>query len=180
MDFSELYDKYYERIRKFILTITKDEWATDDLLQETFLRAKKNMGKIQEYSKISSWIFRIAYNLCMDHVKNKKKIAASPLMTNEPSFEIPTLKKMEQRQMADCIQDKINRLSESMRIIIDLYEIMGFTHKEIAQILSISEENSKVRLHRSRKKLKSILNKECSLKYDKRNVLICEPVNQEK
>ncbi len=179
MEFLEIYDEYYNRIRKFILTITKDEWAADDLLQETFIRVKKNLGKVRDTSKISSWIFRISYNLCIDHLKKKKRASLSPL-TDKPSFEIPLLKKIEQQQMGDCVQDKINKLPESMRIIIDLYEIMEFTHKEIGEILSITEKNSKVRLHRARKELKEILNRECSFKHDERNVLICEPVKQEK
>ncbi len=180
MDFLKIYDEYYNRIRKFILTITKDEWAADDLLQETFIRVKKNLGKVRDTSKISSWIFRISYNLCIDHLKKKKRASLSPLKTSEPSFEIPLIKKLEQQQMGDCVKEKINMLPEPMRIIIDLYEIMEFTHKEIGEILSISEKNSKVRLHRARKELKKILNRECSFKYDERNVLICEPVNQEK
>ncbi|MCP3874029.1 MAG: RNA polymerase sigma factor [Desulfobacteraceae bacterium] len=180
MDFSEIYDEYYIRIRKFILTITKDEWAADDLLQETFIRVKKNLKDVKDASKLSSWIFRISYNLCMDHLNKKKRALLSPLKKSEPSLEIPILKKIEQQQMGDCVQEKIKMLKQPMRIIIDLYEIMEFTHKEIGEILSISEKNSKVRLHRARKELKAILNKECSFKYDERNILICEPVKQEK
>lgn len=179
MDFSEIYDEYYNGIKKFILTITKDEWATDDLLQETFIRVKKNLGRVKDTSKLSSWIYRISYNLCLDHLNKKKRALLSPLKKNEPSFEISLLKKIEQQQMGDCVQEKIKKLKQPMQIIIDLYEIMEFTHKEIGEILSISEKNSKVRLHRARKELKAILKKECSFKYDERNVLICEPVKQE-
>ncbi len=179
MNFADIYDEYYNRIKKFILTVTKDEWATDDLLQETFIRVKKNLQEVRDTSKLSSWIYRISYNLCLDHLKKRKRALLSPL-ENEPSFEIPLLKRIEQQQMGDCVQGKIKMLKQPMRIIIDLYEIMEFTHKEIGEILSISEKNSKVRLHRARKELKAILNKECSFKYDERNVLICEPVKQEK
>lgn len=49
--------------------------------------------------------------------------------------------------MNDCIRKKMEQLPERMRIIIDLYDIMEFSHKEIAGILSITEENSKVKLH---------------------------------
>ncbi len=177
MNFSEIYDQYYERIRKFIIAITKDEWAADDLLQETFLRVEKNMAKVREPEKMSSWIFRIAYNLCQDHFKSKQKVALCSSKAAEYSLEIPLIQKIEQQEMGDCVQKKINLLPEPLRIILFLFDIMEFTHKEIAEILSISAENSKVRLHRARKELKSILKKGCTFKYDKRNVLICEPSN---
>jgi RNA polymerase sigma-70 factor (ECF subfamily) len=56
---------------------------------------------------------------------------------------------------------------------MDFWEIY---HKEIAEIMDISVENVKVRLHRARRKLKTILEKECRFEVDERNVLICDPV----
>ncbi len=179
MNFLKIYDQYYERIRKFILAITKDEGAADDLLQETFLRIEKNMDKVREPEKMSSWIFQIAYNLCQDHIKSRQKSTICDPEVTSPAFEIPLIKKIEQQQMGDCVQEKMNLLPEPSRIILILFDIMEFTHKEIAGILSISVDNSKVRLHRARKELKSILKKECTFQYDKRNVLICEPVDRD-
>lgn len=176
MDFLRIYDAHYQQVRKFILTITKDDWAADDLIQETFIRVKKNLNSVRETDKISSWIFKIAYHLCMDHLKHRNCETLPTVEHETPDFTILPLKKIEQQQMSECIREKMDRLSEPMRIIIDLFDIMEFTHKEIAGILSISEENSKVMLHRARKELKSILNRECSLKYDERNVFICEPI----
>jgi RNA polymerase sigma-70 factor (ECF subfamily) len=57
---------------------------------------------------------------------------------------------------------------------------MEFSHQEIADILDISVENVKVRLHRARKKLKAILEEECRFEVDDRNVLICDPVIRKK
>lgn len=176
MDFLKLYDTHYQQVRKFILTITKDDWAADDLIQETFIRVKKNIKSVRKTDKISPWIFKIAYHLCMDHLKNRNKETLSPVENETCDFSILPLKKIEQQQMNHCIREKMERLPEPMRIIIDLYDIMEFTHKEIAGILSITEQNSKVTLHRARKKLKSILSRECSLKYDERNVFVCEPI----
>lgn len=180
MDFLKAYDLHYQQVRKFILTITKDDWAADDLIQETFIRVKKNLKSVQSKEKISSWIFKIAYHLCMDHLKHRDKKTLHSVENETCDFNILPLKKIEQRQMTDCIREKMERLPEHMRIIIDLYDIMEFTHKEIAGILSITEENSKVKLHRARKELKSILNQECSLKYDERNVFVCEPISPQK
>lgn len=69
MDFWDIYHKYYERVRKFIFVLVKDEWVADDLIQETFIKVQKNLNQLREESKLSSWIFRIAYNLCQDYFR---------------------------------------------------------------------------------------------------------------
>lgn len=180
MDFLIIYDEHYSRIRKFILTINRDEWATEDLLQETFIRVKQNISMVRETEKISSWINKIAYNLSMDHLKKRKNDIGHGPKTQEVQLGIPFLKEIEKQQMGACIKEKMNLLPESSRIIIDLYDIMGFSHKEIAETFSITENNSKVKLHRARKELRAILNKACKLMYDERNVFICEPVHPKK
>lgn len=69
MDFWDIYDKHYKRVRKFIYVLVQDEWVADDLIQETFIKVQKNLHQLREESKLSSWIFRIAYNLCQDHFR---------------------------------------------------------------------------------------------------------------
>jgi RNA polymerase sigma-70 factor, ECF subfamily len=57
MDFFELYDEYYIRVRRFIPASVRDEWVADDLTQETFIRIQKNLNSLKDTSKLSSWIF---------------------------------------------------------------------------------------------------------------------------
>ena len=178
MEFLEIYDQHYTQVRKFILTVVKDEWATDDLIQETFVRVRENMEAVRDPSRISSWIFRVAYNLCQDHFRNVKKSNSNKfrdyerLKTPEGS---PVQKEIEQNQMGTCVQDKMNNLPETLRTVLVLYDVMDFSHKEIAGILDITVENVKVRLHRARKKMKTILKEKCTFERDERNVLVCDP-----
>ncbi|MFC1859759.1 RNA polymerase sigma factor [Thermodesulfobacteriota bacterium] len=179
MDFWDIYHKYYERVRKFILVLVKDEWVADDLIQETFIKVQKNLHQLREASKLSSWIFKIAYNLCQDHFrkvsqssKNEQVLTGKKEILAEPLFQ----KEFEQHQMGECVQDKIRLLPESYQTVLVLYDLMGFSHQEIAEILDISVENVKVRLHRARKKLKMILEENCRFEVDERNVLVCDPV----
>jgi len=179
MDFWDIYHNHYERVRKFIFSLVKDEWAADDLIQETFIRAQKNLNRLKDESKLSSWIFRIAYNLCQDHFrkisqssKREQFPAEERQFLTEPLFQ----KEFEQHQMGECVQDKIRLLPESYQTVLVLFDLMEFSHQEIAEILEISVENVKVRLHRARRKLKTILEKECKFEIDERNVLVCDPV----
>jgi len=183
MEFWEIYDQYYAKIRRFILALVKDQWATDDLIQETFLRVQENLGTLKDPSKLSSWIFRIAHNLSQDHFR-QLKIAASKGSTDldrveslEEGFiqEIFIQKELEQREMGKCVQDQIDLLPESLRTVLVLFDIMEFSHQEIADILKINVKNVKVRLHRARKKLKPILEERCAFEKDERDVFVCTP-----
>jgi len=178
MDFFEIYDEYYSRVRKFILGVVRDEWAADDLIQETFLRVRKNLDGLKDPSKMSSWIYRIAYNLCQDHFRRLKKAPVKETPASEQgedSKEAYIQKELERNQMGECVQDQVNLLPESLRTVLILFDSQEFTHREIADILGITIENVKVRLHRARKKLKSLLENECTFERDERNVLTCEP-----
>ncbi|MGD0915319.1 MAG: RNA polymerase sigma factor [Thermodesulfobacteriota bacterium] len=185
MEFWEIYDQYYTRVRKFILALVKDQWVADDLIQETFLRIQQKSGTLNDSSKLSSWIFRIAYNLCQDHFRQLK--AAHRKGTTgleqteglEEAFvqEVFIQKELEQREMGECVQNQIDLLPESLRAVLVLFDIMECNHQEIANILGITVKNVKVRLHRARKKLKPILEKKCAFERDERNVLVCTPVD---
>ena len=187
MEFWEIYDPYYSRVRRFILALVKDEWVADDLIQETFLRIQNNLENLRDPSKLSSWIFRIAYNLCQDHFRQLKKSCKEERMDQEGMEDFkeslvqkgPNIQKeLEQRQMGECVQNQINLLPESLRTVVVLFDIMEFSHQEIADILGITIKNVKVRLHRARKKLKPILEEKCSFERDERNVLVCLPVEE--
>jgi RNA polymerase sigma-70 factor (ECF subfamily) len=184
MEFWEIYDQYYSRVRKFILALVKDEWVADDLIQETFLKIEKNLGSLKDPSKLSSWIFRIAYNLCQDHFRQLKRSRKEESIDQEEMGDFketliqkgPDIQKeLEQRQMGECVQNQINLLPESLRTVLVLFDIMEFSHQESADILGITVKNVKVRLHRARKRLKTILEEKCAFERDERNVLICTP-----
>jgi len=187
MEFWEIYDRYYAKVRKFILALVKDEWVADDLIQETFLRIQNSLRNLKDPSKLSSWIFRIAYNICQDHFRQVKKSRKEERIDQEEMEDFkealiqkgPDIQKeLEQRQMGECVQNQINLLPDTLRTVLILYDIMEFSHHEIADILGVTVENVKVRLHRARKKLKTILGQKCSFERDERNVLVCLPIGK--
>ncbi len=187
MEFWDTYDQYYAKVRRFILALVKDEWVADDLIQETFIRVQQNVKSLRDPSKLSSWIFRIAYNLCQDHFRQVKTSRREESIDQEDTEGLKeTLiqegkdiqKELEQRQMGECVQNQINLLPESLRTVLVLFDIMEFSHQEIADILGITVDNVKVRLHRARKKLKDILEETCAFERDERNVLVCLPIEE--
>lgn len=176
-----IYDEHYQRIRKFILSNIRDEWTADDLTQETFIRVQKNLESVKDPSKLTSWIYRIAYNLCQDHFRNVKRSSGRECELNESNGgfrEAIVQKKLEQCEMGDCVQNIVMLLPESLRNVIVLFDMGELSHKEIAEVLDTTVENVKVRLHRGRKKLKGLLEEKCTFQRDERNVLVCEPVDE--
>ena len=180
MAFLELYDQFYQRVRKFILASVKNESVADDLIQETFIRIQENLDSLRDPAKISSWIFRIAYHLCQDHFRSLKKSSSHEEIHDGlvNLQETPVQKKLEQGEMSRCVQDQLNLLPESQRSVILFADVMDFSHQEIAEILGLTVENVKVRLHRARKKFKAILEEKCTFEVDERNVLVCDPVDR--
>jgi RNA polymerase sigma-70 factor, ECF subfamily len=178
MDFWDIYDQHYFKVKKFILAVVRDECAADDLCQETFMRVQNGLETLKDESKVSSWVFRIAYNLCRDHFRKLKARGAGERVSQagmQIVVQSSIHKELEQREMSQCVQEQVNLLPESLRTVIILFDLMGCTHQEVSEILGISPEAVKVRLHRARKRLKALLEKACSFEVDERNVLICEP-----
>lgn len=179
MELLEIHDRYYDRVKKFISRLIKDTWIAEDLTQETFIRVEKHIGSVRDMSKLSSWVFRIAYNLCQDYFKSQKTKSHNKERTEillRPFAEMTVQKDLEQHQMGACVQEQIHLLPESLRAVIVLYDFIGFNHAEVAEILEISTANAKVRLHRARKALKAILEEKCTFELDERNVLVCVPL----
>src|SRR4030043_1408276 len=189
MEFWDIYDQYYAKVRKFILSLVRDEWVADDLIQETFLRIQNNLKSLKDPSKLSSWIFRIAYNLCQDHFRQSKRSRREESISQEEGKdlkeglvqkELGIQKELEQRQMGECVQNYIHLLPEPLRVVLILFDTMDFNQREIADTVEITVENVKVRLHRARKRLKDILEEACTFEREERNVLVCTPASDEK
>jgi len=177
MDLLGIHDQYYHRVRKFILASVRNESVTDDLVQETFKKIQENLDSVRDPEKMSSWIFCIAHRLCQDHFRTRKKSSTHEEIQDGlvAIQETPVQKNLEQKEMSQCVQDQLSLLPESQRSVILLYDVMEFSHQEIAEILGLTVENVKTRLHRARKKLKAILEEKCTFEVDERNVLVCEP-----
>jgi RNA polymerase sigma-70 factor (ECF subfamily) len=180
MEFLEIYDQFYQRVRKFILASVKDESVADDLIQETFIKIQENLDSLRDPAKISPWVFRIAYHLCQDHFRTLKKSSSHEEIHDGlvSLQETPVQKKLEQGEMSQCVQDQLSLLPDTQRSVIILADVMDFSLQEIADILGLTVENVKVRLHRARKKFKAILEEKCTFQVDERNVLVCDPVDR--
>ncbi len=171
--------RYHERLKRFVLVTVRDAWAAEDIVQETFLRAHRKRHTLRNDDKLAPWLYQIAYRLCLDHfrarVRQREDVTADPAAL-KPS-QTPSLEHMlERRQMSACVQRQILKLAHAYRSVIWLFDVLDFSLKETAAILGISEANVKIRLHRARRQLRTVLETHCAFERDGRNVLVCEPL----
>ncbi len=129
MEFWEIDDEHYSRVGKVILALVRDEWAADDLTQETFIRVQDHLAELQDPTKHSSWMCHIVYNLCQDRFRandkllNKNSEGEERKITGEESAE----KQFEQFHVGASVQDEIDRLPESFREVIILADLKDFS-----------------------------------------------------
>lgn len=172
----ELQDKYYDSIKRFVQFHIKSMWIAEDIVQETFMKAHKNIESLNDTTKARPWIYKIAWNLCLNYFKKNRKEPEFLLDENHLKSYITDIQlRLEQEEMGDCIHNKIKKLPNKLKQVLSLYQIEELSHKEIAEILDITQETSKTRLHRARKALKEILQKECTFQRDKRDIFVCLP-----
>lgn len=177
-EFYSLFDRYHDRLKRFVMVTVKDAWIADDILQEAFCRAQQRIETLADKGQFAAWLFRIAYRLCLDHFRQagrEKQEAYTEDVVSLAPEPLSAEKQLLQHQMSLCVQTQTRRLPESYRTVIWLFDVLGFTLQETAAILGISLENTKVRLHRGRRKLREILKQNCTFGRDARDVLVCEP-----
>lgn len=170
-------------IHRFLLSMTGDAAEAEDLTQETLLRAHTKLATLDDESKLVPWLYRIATNLARDRFRQpswrRRPVALDP-EDSDPALPVvdtaPRLDAlMEQREMSDCVRRYLEELADSYRTVILLHDVEGLTNPEIAELLGVSVDAVKIRLHRARTKLRRALAAGCSFSQDDRGVTVCEP-----
>jgi len=129
----------------------------EDLLQDIFLLAYRKLPEFRGDSTVGTWLYRLAMNRCLDHLKSRQTRASNATTTlNEEAMPGP-------RRVPDGginrldLEKAIARLPEGARAAFVLHDVEGFQHHEVATILGISEGTSKSQVHKARLKLRAFL-----------------------
>ena len=164
---SELVNKYSERIYNLALRILRNHEDAEDILQETFLTVIEKLNQFDGRSQFFTWIYRIATNASLMKLRKKKVVFQK--MDDSDNFQ----DSVESRIFVDWSQDAslnvydkevkkkidaaVNTLSDIYRSVFVLRDIEGLSIKETSEILSITQENVKIRLRRARQFLRDYL-----------------------
>lgn len=151
---TELWNRFSETLRRFILNKVKDEALADDLLQETFIRIHSKIDDLRDEAKVQSWVFQIARNIINDHYRKNNPIAVEELpemIDTEPESD---------EAMTQTIRDMVlfmDDLPEQDCQALCQVELAGVSIKDYAEQAGISYTAAKSRVARARYKLSDLL-----------------------
>ena len=184
-EFKKIYNEYYPKILQYLTRIVGPNDA-EDIAQDVFNKINIGLRQFKGQSKLSTWIYRIATNKAIDRSRSAEyKHAAEQIALEDDSGHAPQRRPESQKssstdelvirkEMHECINEYIQSLPPDYRAVIVLSEQEGLANKEIAEVLGLSLDNVKIRLHRARAKLKVALNEACDFYYTEQNTLACD------
>ena len=150
-----LYKQYSKAMYNICYRITNDPGDAEDVLQEAFLSAFKNLRSFKGESSFGAWLKKIVVNSSINHVK-KNKILYTQLNGQDVEHE-SEIHDNEIILEIDRIKEALQQLPDGFRTVLSLYLFEGYDHREIAGILNISESTSKSQYNRAKRRLKEIL-----------------------
>ena len=155
-----LYDQYKDWVFGIAYRMSNHQQQAEDITQEVFIRLFRKIDSFRGDSAFSSWLYRLAMNVCINHLKKENNYRERILnelsnsQNQNTSFakgEKPTF------DMKPYLEKAIRALPEGYRAVFVLYQIEGYGHREIARMLNISEGTSKSQLHKARLELRKFL-----------------------
>lgn len=159
--FGKLVLAYQDFIFTVAMRVVKVREEAEEVTQDTFIKAYESLGTYRGDSKFSSWLYSIAYRKALDRVRKQKRNKELELIEeiterqlDEVENALGFLEAQERRQM---INNCILKLPEQDAALITFYYFEEMSVKEIAKITELSEDNIKIKLFRSRKKLFNML-----------------------
>jgi len=157
---AELYRRYAKAMFNAALRITGDYAETEDVLQESFLSAFRELGTYKGDSSFGAWLKRIVVNKSINCLR-QRRLALVPLeeFHYEEADEHEPLSgedAAEQHYRADVLRRCIQELPDGYRVVLSLYLLEGYDHLEIAGIMGISESTSKSQYSRARQRLREL------------------------
>lgn len=165
--FAELVGRHLKTVYTFVLRLVGDEHSAEDIAQETFLKAWRNMKRYRaEASKFKTWILRIARNSAIDYLRKKKHVPMSyfenesgqnVLAETVPDTEVLPDELLARAQDAEALSTALEQLSPRAREVLLLHYANGLTFLEIGDMLNEPQNTVKSRHHRALQALREVL-----------------------
>ena len=155
-EFDEIYRENARVVMKFLLSMTNDYHLAEELTQETFYRAYKNLKGFKGTCKLNVWLCQIAKNLYLDTVKSSRWQKETELTDNQVD-ERQSLRPIEEKDSVAQIYRMIHRLEEPYKEVFLLRYNGDLSLKEIGDLFQKSENWARVTYYRAKEKLKKYL-----------------------
>ena len=153
----QLYSLYNRAMYNICYRMTGQQEEAEDMLQESFSYAFSRLGSFRYESSFGAWLKRIVVNTCINHLKKRKVDLVYTEHHNDPAPDHDPVDYEEIKFRVEQVNRAMEKLPGGYRIVFSLYLLEGYDHKEISEILGISESTSKSQFLRAKKKMKELL-----------------------
>ena len=189
-DFDSIYAQFRPKLLRYLKRLVGPDDA-EDLSQEVFLKIHAGLEGFRGEAALSTWIYRIATNAALDRLRNRSlreteqvvsyfeaagdashASAVTDVAGDAPERSAESL--LMRRETNECIRAFVDALPDGYRTVLALRELDGLKNREIAEILGLSIDAVKIRLHRARLALKKRFDAECALYRTEANELACD------
>jgi RNA polymerase sigma-70 factor (ECF subfamily) len=164
--FEELVRKYQNYIFRLAFSMVKDEEDAKELTQEVFIKVYTSIRGFTGRASLSTWLYRITYNLCLDYLKkNKKKRLLTQSLDDKENVELLFIRAdthtpeeaLEAAEIRADIKEGLKTLPQEQQILVEFKDILGLSYEEILEITGLKAGTLKSRLFRGRMTLKNYL-----------------------
>lgn len=152
----QLYLQYADAMYNVCVRILQQPAEAEDALQEAFIKIFNNIQQYRNESSIGSWMKQIVTNTCLN-ILRKKKLVLDELVDDISENENERERENEHDYSIEDIKKAIEELPQGYRVVFNLFMFEEYTHKQIAEMLEISESTAKSQLFKAKRKLKEIL-----------------------
>ena len=163
--FDELMKRYKHKINAYLLRSVRNYEDAEELTVEVFFKAYRALDGWQPQARFSTWLYKIAHNLSIDHHRAKLRRPTYSLDDEELAIEEPIATdlgsdpawQLEEKDRNRVIRSAVDQLSPNQKAVFMLNRYEGLQIKEITEVLGIAEGTVKIHLHRAMKKLQILL-----------------------
>ncbi|MFY0713115.1 RNA polymerase sigma factor [Seonamhaeicola sp. NFXS20] len=167
--YSKLIELFEQKVFTTCISFVPNKEDAEDIAQEVFVEVFKSINKFKENSKLSTWIYRITTNKCLEFIRKKNTKKRFAFLQSILGNEIPFDKTqyftemnhpgilLENQEQSEILFKAINKLPEDQRVVFTLSKIDGFSNKEISEITNKSVSSVESLMFRSKKNLKKLL-----------------------
>ncbi len=152
--YNECVDAYADGVFRFIVKNLRHEEDARDIVQTAFEKLWKNRETV-EYEKAKSFLFTVAYNQMIDHIRKNKRMTLRESFS--PETKIQERSGTSSQRTKQLLMEALNRLNETQRSLVMLKDYEGYSYEEIGRITGLNESQVKVYLHRARVSLRNYL-----------------------
>ena len=157
--YEELYRRHGARLYNLAHRMLGQAADAEDLLQEVFLQVFRRIGTFKGEAALGTWLYRLTMNLCLDRIRSKaaKTDRQTASIEDIREWRLPAAGALDTQVRNVDLERAIARLPEACRAAFLLHDVEGFEHREVGQILGVSDGTSKSQVHKARLRIRAYL-----------------------